>query len=200
VEPNNFQVRGADIVLRDSAGNEITKYGVTPDSDQVIQPGLGGIASFGAVSMPLIPAQVITTDPVKTMIANAGPDMALTFEVGIRIYGTTLGGENITATEYAYHVSTCYGCSVSFSKEVSALTGTDGTTLLPTDNCFGKDQNAGALSSDFCYLGEDRQGAVLCGDCKGNPACTACDTDAQCNVQKLTGAKCNVARHICMPG
>jgi hypothetical protein len=197
VETNVFQVTGADITLRDAAGNDLVKYGAVVQSTGNIPPGTGGDATFGVVSIQLIPPQVTLTDPIKSLIAAAGPSEEVTLQIAMRVYGQTLSGENITAPEYVYEVTTCYGCSVSFAKAtMPAGTGVGGAAL-PATTCFGNQTSPGTLATDFCNLGQDDVQGVSCGDCQGIAACTLCTKDSDCVASGIPKGTCITSLGIC---
>jgi len=171
-EPNRIQIKGADVHLVDGSQNELAFYSVTATG--IVDPTSSSDPGYGIAAMELIPHYIGTK--IQGALAAGGGTSIQTYEARFRVYGTTLGGVEVTSNEYAYPIDVCYGCTVSFPS------GSDlaGTTLVQP-NCFGTATSTTSTTpgqAPACLAGQD--GITDCRNCQGNPVCTPCINDSQC--------------------
>ena len=101
----------------------------------------------------LIPAMLAKKLPLGTVIAK------------VRVFGTTLGGEDVESSELAFPIDICEGCLVSFPSSARDLTadGNDFQCKLASSDMAAA--SASADADQPCDLGIDVQ--APCTACSG---------------------------------
>jgi hypothetical protein len=133
-ETQRVTLRGAEINLTDSTGNSLFKFSV--NGTGFVDVSRGEDSGFGIFGAELIPAS-IGEQLVKTLgisPGGSGQVIALT-----RVFGSTLGNQELTSSELSFPITVCTGCLIQFP--LVALTPTDpqicirGATELPIPGC-----------------------------------------------------------------
>ena len=175
-EPNRVQIKGADVHLLDSSQNEVAFYSVVATG--IVDPTTSADPGYGLASMELIPHAVGVK--IQQQLAAGKGTAVQTYEIRFRVFGTTLGGTDVTSNEYDFPLDICYGCTVSFPADSWLTTaGTSGVR-----NCLAASTSSGSTipgQIPACYTGQD--GVTDCRNCQGNPVCTPCVSDAQCGAR-----------------
>ena len=182
-EPNRVQIKGADVHLVDSFGAERAFYSVVATG--MVDPTTSADPGYGLASMELIPHSI--GNSIGQGLAASGGEKVQTFEVRFRVFGTTLGGTDVTSNEYVFPLDICYGCTVSFPAE------SWDKTIAPAGvrNCKGAAATSVVATpgqTPACLSGQD--GTTDCRNCQGNPVCTPCVDSSQCG-----GGTCGTAGH-----
>ena len=137
-ESSRIALEGAVIEVRTPTGEMIQEY--TVDGTGFVDPGDGSEPGYGVMTVQLIPAGV----PLPTNRIN----------VGIRVFGTTLGGREVESNQLTFPVSVCTGCLISYPSDA----------LDPgTGECRGGEAPADPAP---CVGGQDD--AIDCRYCSGS--------------------------------
>ena len=172
-EPNRVLFKGADIHLFDEKQQEVkgSPYSVLANGE--VDPQTNGDAMYGLASLDLLPP--VIGSKIHDALVAAGGATVKTYEAHFKIYGSTLGGTDVTTGEYAFAVDTCYGCTVIYPSDANEPS-------LAQPNCL-KVQAGGIVpvvgtQLPACIPGQD--GVTDCRTCQGNPVCAPCRKDADC--------------------
>ncbi len=150
-ETSRVQLKGAEVSLEnvqgDSLGDPFSSTGTG-----FVNPSSGTDPALTIMYADLIPASVVSKLKLGTVIAK------------VRVFGTTLGGQDVESGELAFPIDVCSGCLVSFPTSARDITadGTDyqckvGDTMAATSAVADADQP--------CELGVDIQ--TPCTACSG---------------------------------
>jgi len=150
-ETSRLQVEGAHVTLYNTAGQAFT----LPDTAAtgLIDPASGTDPGLAAVYAQLIrPAD----------FANLGdPGQAI---VRVRVFGTTLGGQEIESGDFDFPIQVCDGCLISYPPEAADPTAPPGVYLCSPAVDVEDD------TATVCYPGQDAY--VPCTLCAAtNQAC-----------------------------
>jgi hypothetical protein len=146
-ETSRIALKGAEVhVLSGGGATELTAF--TTLADGFVDPGSGEDAGYGQIVVTLIPAG-------RDGITMPAPGEFIDTLVAVRVFGETLGGEEVESNEFRFPVTLCAGCLIF------GTTDTNGACLAPADD---PPEFAG------CVLGQDF--GIHCSQCAGNvPAC-----------------------------
>lgn len=154
-ESNRIHINGAIVKVQDPDGTGIREFTSLStgfaDPQNNNQPGYSpiGVVVFDAPTKDLVLPSVQAKGKSRTLL------------IVVKVFGTSLGGEDLESGEYQFPMQVCRGCLVRQD-------GTDTKQTLP--NCLAAPEAAAATSTDGpCYLGQDR--SISCKDCQGNPLC-----------------------------
>ena len=111
-ETARITLRGAVVEVRDPSQGEnsapIVEY--TTDGTGFVDPGAGTNPGYGIMYAELIPSGL----QLSTTRVN----------VAVRVFGDTLGGDEIESNQLTFPISICTGCLIDFTRSAS-----DGTCL-----------------------------------------------------------------------
>lgn len=160
-ETARVTLQGAVVHVDDTSGNEINSF--TSLSSGFIDPGTGGVPSYGPMALTLI-------DP-KTSAAMAGslPKEGHTRVVAhFTVFGQTAGGDDIESDEFQFPIDVCNGCLVSFPAD--SVDPVEQAANGGAPNCDAAiSSSSGGTTTTPCVIGQDQ--IVDCRFCHGNPAC-----------------------------
>lgn len=148
-ETMGVELRGAEIRLTTARGEVVEEFSVPAGgfvhANESDDPG------YGAALITLIPAGrgASLADQLRDDPGN--PRLLVS---NIRVFGTTLGGLDVTSGEFRFPIQVCYGCLIYYPLEALVDSG-DGP------QCLGD----GDVSTTQCFPGQD--GAVDCRSCAG---------------------------------
>lgn len=168
-ETARLTMRGAEVRLETANGAPVAEF--TSISTGFVHPASGSDPGYGAISAELIP----TGAPVAPGV----------YVARIRVFGDTLGGEEIESNEYVYPIHVCSGCLVDYPAEASeenlgpniylCRLQTESETIAADQVCrVGQDVRvpctACAAQSTICRDPCQNCSTVLGGlDCSGSP-------------------------------
>jgi hypothetical protein len=139
-ETSRVALKGAEVKLE------------TPQGDQLVSP-------FSSTATGFVDAASGTEPSLSIMYASlippsvAGKLTAGTVVAKVRVFGTTLGGEDVESSELLFPIEVCDGCLITYPAEARDLTA-DGTEY----QCLSAASETGSTSSDVelpCELGID---------------------------------------------
>ena len=150
-ETSRVQLEGAKGTVFDVLGGE---HEFEALATGFVHPASGTDPGVAAMFVNLVPADVI--DQLADADAVFG-QMAVRFKV----YGTTLGGEEIESGDFTYPIAVCEGCLVDYPPDANVNMGGDYLCGNPSDTAddepvchYGQDQrfpcSACAASFDEC--------------------------------------------------
>jgi len=150
-ETARLTLRGAEVRLETVGGAALAEYTTVgtgfanPSSDT--EPG------YGAMAVDIVPAGAPLSDGL--ILAR------------IRVFGETLGGQEIESNEYFFPIEVCNGCLISYPIEAAA------EDLAPGEpfRCSQTPVEAGSIAQQpVCVVGQDV--TVPCTTCSAStPAC-----------------------------
>jgi len=121
-ETSRIALRGAIVSVRDAFGNVIKEF--TTDGAGFVDPGNGTEPGYGIMFAELIPADLIAVDP------GAGSTRV---NVSVRVFGETLGGQDIESSELIFPIAVCNGCLVSIPPDAIGATNRCTEGVPPDD-------------------------------------------------------------------
>jgi len=166
-ETARLVLKGADVTLQDAYATKLD-LGRSPNPFSTIGSGFvhpagGTDPGLGSIFVDIIPASLI--DAVSTAVAGSGVVLAK-----IKVFGETLGGQQIESGEFVYPIQLCRGCLISYP--ASTNTGNVGSF-----SCVAPAQ---ASESSVCQLGQDQP--IPCTECAGFSAVCS-DPCNNCSVR-----------------
>jgi hypothetical protein len=151
-ETNRVQIEGAVVRVTDPAGNEISSF--TSLTSGLIDPAAGTSPSFLATFVTLLdPSTAIRIRDGKEPVVAHDPltmrSQSKTVIVYFKMFGKTLGGEDVETAEYQWPLRVCRGCLVSFTPDATGAINCLAMPQTPVIPCIlGQDQ---PLSCFFCF-------------------------------------------------
>ncbi|HYO95706.1 MAG TPA: hypothetical protein VER33_14390 [Polyangiaceae bacterium] len=166
-ETARLNLQGAEVHLHDSGGRPLALQD-NPYStlgSGFVNPAGGTEPGFGSIFVDIIPSGVPV--PLGTVTAS------------VRVFGTTLGGQNIESNELKFPIQVCHGCLIQYS--VGAI---DDTLPPGEQRC---DKFVAAEETEVivgCFPGQDMP--VSCSLCAAsNDACL--DPCQNCAARRAFG-------------
>jgi hypothetical protein len=143
-ETSRLSIEGAHITLYSTTGAEIPLPDVAATG--LVNPAAGTTPGLATVFAQLIrPADLGALGPAGQAI------------VRIRIFGTTLGGQEIESGDYDFPIQVCDGCLISYPSEAADPTAPGNTYLCS----YAADTES--TTDQICSLGQDD--VVPCTEC-----------------------------------
>ena len=161
-ETSRVVLKGAEVRLENLRGEELHKA-FSSTATGFVDPASGTDPSIAVMYATLIPASVLETlTDEGTLVAN------------VRVFGQTLGGQDVESSELAFPIEICTGCLIAYPAAARDLTadGTDYTCKVATDATMATPAEETELP---CNVGVDIQ--APCTLCSGTsklcqrPAC-----------------------------
>jgi len=151
-ETARLVLKGADITLQDAYAQNLD-LGRNPNPFSTIGSGFvnpagGTDPGLGWIFVDIIPSAL--TESVASAVAGSGVLLAK-----IKVFGETLGGQEIQSGEFVYPIQLCRGCLISYP--TSTNTGGMGS--------FSCAAPAQATESSVCLIGQDQ--VIPCTECAG---------------------------------
>jgi hypothetical protein len=165
-ETSRVVLKGAEVRLETLTGESLHKP-FSSTATGFVDPSSGTDPSIAVMYATLIPASVLDTLDEGTLIAN------------VRVFGQTLGGQDVESSELAFPVEVCNGCLVAYPASARDLTADGGDYICKV----ATDAAGMATTQDTelpCNVGVDIQApctvcsgvSALCQNPKCNPAYT----------------------------
>lgn len=151
-EPNRFAVKGAEVQLLDEAGKQLSTYS-TSVTTAIIDPVEG--------SRALVTANLMDPALAKSLVPQLANGQRKRLVANFRVFGSTLGNQDLDSAYFQFPIDVCVGCGVDFS------TGDDPTT--PTLDC-SRPLADSAKPASTCFLGQD--GVTDCHLCSAHAECS----------------------------
>jgi hypothetical protein len=150
-ETSRVALKGAEVKIETPQGAELVPA-FSSIGTGFVDASDGTDAAVATVAATLIPASVAPSLPRGTVV------------VKIRVFGTTLGGEDVESSELLFPIEICDGCLVAFPSSAKDLTapGTDYQCKQATDDMDAADADA---ADGPCNLGIDFK--MPCTACSG---------------------------------
>ena len=133
-ETARLSLYGAEVHLETAAGAPIAEY--TTIGTGFVHPAGGTEPGFGAMVVDVIPAG-----------APVGPGLVL---ARIRVFGETLGGQEVESNEYSFPIQICTGCLISYPAEAADMTQGPGIY-----RCNIRGEEAPTTQEPVCHVGQD---------------------------------------------
>jgi hypothetical protein len=177
-EANRVAIKGAEVRLTYLAPGGDQELGFfSVQASGIIDTTSSADPAYGVTNVELVPAVHgrKAAAILKGLIGNDLSKMSTTISLNasFKVFGETLGGQQVETANIDFPITACYGCLVKFPADAaSTILGTKGVF-----NCLGAPKE-GASTGDGCTLGQDF--ASDCRACQGLPACVACSTAVAC--------------------
>jgi hypothetical protein len=152
-ETSRIVLKGAEVNLEDLVGTELAPA-FSSTATGFVDAASGTDPARAVMFATLIPGSIATTLPRGTVLAK------------VRVFGDTLGGQEVESAELAFPIEICDGCLVSYPANARDLTA-DGTDYV----CKLGTSTADDVASDAdlpCSLGIDIP--APCTVCSGTSA------------------------------
>jgi hypothetical protein len=157
-ETSRVTLRGAEITLTTSTGQELYKFSV--NGTGFVDVSRGEDSGFGLFGTELIPASIGEKLTEDLMIPAGGSNQVIAL---VRVFGTTLGNQELTSSELSFPITVCTGCLIEYPLAALVPIGPNGATQvcargateLPVPGCRpGQDDKidcrACAATHDLC--------------------------------------------------
>jgi hypothetical protein len=168
-------LKGAEVRLETLTGESLHKP-FSSTATGFVDPASGTDPSIAVMYATLIPASVLETLEEGTLIAN------------VRVFGETLGGQDVESSELAFPVEVCNGCLVAYPASARDLTadGADYICKVATDAASMATTQDTELP---CNVGVDLQ--APCTVCSGvSRLCQRPDCNPAYNPEYATDPDC----------
>jgi hypothetical protein len=146
-ETSRVRLEGAEVILESPDGGEVAEF--TSLGSGFVQPASGADASYGGFFTNLVPP-------------GAGlPDGQ--YVAAVRVFGTTLGGEEIESAELRFPIDVCFGCLVYYPASALDVSQAGGDPYLCAESPATAVGMADADVGTTCHAGQDE--SVSCIAC-----------------------------------
>jgi hypothetical protein len=143
-ETSRVTLRGAEITVSDSTGADLYNFSV--NGTGFVDVNRGEDAGLGIFDAELIPASIgdkLLTRLNAFKVANNSMSQETSQQIvaKVRVFGDTLGNEDLTSSELSFPITYCEGCLIEYPSEAN-LNGKCGAMLtnLPQGGCrIGQD-------------------------------------------------------------
>jgi hypothetical protein len=146
-ETSRVRLEGAEVVLESAGGATIAEFSTLGSG--FVNPSAGTEAVYGGFFTQLIPPGAALAE---------GQYVAV-----IKVFGTTLGGQEIESAELRFPIDICFGCLVTYPGEAEDVSNGPGDPFLCATNAAEAVGGEAALASVGCFAGQDS--AVSCLAC-----------------------------------
>lgn len=163
-ESNKAHLDGAIVRVTDANGNDIAEF--TAQSAGFADSANGAVAGFGLIDVTLLDA------PTLAKIGGGlGPTETKLVLAQIKVFGETLGGDDLESGEFQWPIRVCNGCLISFLGADDPLTqGIDCNLSASAAGASGGGGGGGGSGTAGCFFGQDQK--VPCTACRDtNPRC-----------------------------
>lgn len=146
-ETQGVELEGAEVTVTDARGAVLDEF--TVPAGGFVSTNSSESAGYGIALVTLIPPGL----GGRLRDGLPGRNSSQTVIAQIRVFGTTLGGTEITSGPYTFPIDVCNGCLVDFPLEAVEDTG-DGRV------CAGSTED---IESSQCIRGQDA--SIDCREC-----------------------------------
>lgn len=153
-EPNRVQITGADIQLTGINGADFGFYSVPANG--LVSPTVSADPTYAPVFVQIIPPAV-----GKKLRAAVGAGASLTVLADIKVYGQTLGLNDVESGAFTYTINVTNGGSFVQTYNVA---GNPDCSTIPTDVTFAQS----------CFVGQDVSAYPCYYLCRVDPTATGC--------------------------
>lgn len=160
-ETARVTLQGAVVHVDDTNGNEINSF--TSLSSGFIDPGAGGVPSYGPIALTLIDPK--TSAALLGSLPKQGSKQVVAH---FTVFGQTAGGDDIESDEFQFPINVCNACLVTFSTDsIDPVEQAANNGAPNCDAAIGSSASANTVTP--CVIGQDQR--VDCRLCHPNPAC-----------------------------
>lgn len=139
-ETSRVALKGAEVRLESAQGAELVPA-FSSIGTGFVDASDGTAAAPAAMFATLIPASVAPTLPRGTVVAK------------VRVFGTTLGGEDVESSELLFPIEVCDGCLVSFTAATRDLAASE--TEYQCKQAADDTASTGSAADEPCSPGID---------------------------------------------
>jgi hypothetical protein len=157
-ETSRVELNGAVVRVTDAGGRELSSF--TSLGSGFADPSTGTTPGCGLIAVTLLDGAT-----AESLRAQIGRGQTRQVVANFKIFGKSLGGQDVETNEYAYPINVCNGCLVTFPPD-SVDPALAAATHKP--NCSATTATTTATATP-CVAGQDQ--FVDCRACQGNPVC-----------------------------
>jgi hypothetical protein len=155
-ESNRAHINGAVIRVTDANGGAIGEF--TSIASGFVDPGQNNAASYGLAGVTALDAPTL-----QKAAAGVAAGTNRLVVANVKVFGKTLGGQDVESGEFQFPIRVCNGCLIDFSTGDGPADGLDCTQPLTTTTTTGTAVvipcNAGQDEATPCQLCRDRKAA-----------------------------------------
>lgn len=140
-ETSRVSLKGAEVQLESLQGDALADA-FSSTATGFVDAASGTSPSLAVMYASLIPGSIAPTLPAGTIVAK------------VRVFGDTLGGEDVESSELAFPIEICDGCLISYPASARDLTA-DGTEYVCKVAADTTMTAAGSETELPCNLGVD---------------------------------------------
>ncbi len=164
-ETSRFRIEGAEVELETSDGNFIRSF--TMPVAGFADPAESSDPGWGVAYALLIDANA--GNQMMNWFVEGERNLAIRRIVSVvKVFGKTLGGQEVESAEFRYPINVCYGCLVDFPLEAN-----DSESPLGQPNCENLGRDLGSGIEVPCRIGQDD--LLDCRVCKSRGFGRICD-------------------------
>ncbi len=139
-ETSRVALRGSEVRLLDTSERLVAEF--TVPGSGFVDPASGDAPGLGVMGTTLIPQSV------GQKFAATGGGGQVTLIANVRVFGETLGGDDVESAELTYPIVVCNGCLVAFPVEADDPVRTGYQCTLPDEPLTGD-------TGSQCIFGQD---------------------------------------------
>lgn len=147
-ETQGVELQGAEITVTSAQGDVLEEFSVPAGG--FVHSNTSESPGYGMAYVTMIPPQL--GDRLSSQLGGRR-GASVTVIAGIRVFGTTLGGTEITSGEFTFPIDVCFGCLVDFPLEAVDDTGAARVCQGSTDS----------ITTSQCIRGQDA--VIDCREC-----------------------------------
>jgi hypothetical protein len=147
-ETQGVELQGAEITVTNAQGTVLEEFSVPTGG--FVHSNTSESPGYGLAFVTMIPPQL--GKRLSDQLGQAR-GASVTVIAGIRVFGTSLGGTEITSGEFTFPIDVCFGCLVDFPLEAVDGSG-------PIRTCNG---STDGISTSQCIRGQDA--VIDCREC-----------------------------------
>ena len=159
-ETSRVTLRGAEITLTTAQGQELFKFSV--NGTGFVDVSRGEDSGFGLFGAELIPASI---GEQLTGLLGIPPGGSSQVVALVRVFGSTLGNQELTSSELSFPITVCTGCLIEYPLAAIVPSSGEcatGVTELPVPGCRpGQDDKIDcrscASTHDLCRFPPESQ-------------------------------------------
>jgi hypothetical protein len=141
-ETSRVSLKGAEVSLETLQGDSLEEP-FSSTATGFVDAASGTDPALSVMYASLIPPSVAPGLPEGTIVAK------------VRVFGTTLGGQDVESSELSFPIQICDGCLVSYPAEARDLTA-DGTEYVCLQATTDSDASSSTPDADLpCTIGID---------------------------------------------
>jgi hypothetical protein len=150
-ETSRLAIEGIRVTLYGTSGGEVS---FETSANGIVDPASGTDPGFAAVFAQLVRSQDLGDPTVPDDYGALGPPGEAV--VRVRVFGTTLGGQEVESGDFDFSILVCEGCLITYPPEAADESVTDRYLCSRAGDVAETD-------TAFCFIGQDQP--IPCTQC-----------------------------------